>query len=176
MQKTLSVAAFVVASTLCANAEMETHYDITGEWAGEGFVQRNEAARKIRVRCKVAGEEADGTLAFAGTCRAMLIMKREIGVTLTREGDTYTGTYIGSDVGPAALSGTRTEADRLVLKMTFPRGVNGDDIATMTINHTDPDAFSITTVDLMESGADVTTASITFARKGEPIKKAETRR
>ncbi|MEM7693392.1 MAG: hypothetical protein AAF318_03015 [Pseudomonadota bacterium] len=172
MLKMLGLAALFAAGAATAHADVETNYNIAGKWTGKGFVQKNETARKINVRCEVEGKADDGQLAFDGFCRAMLVIKRDIGVTLTRTGDSYAGIYIGSDVGPAELSGTRTDAERLILTMTFPRNVNGDDVAVMTIEHGDPNAFMITTVDDMESGNAITTANISFTRAGAPVKKA----
>lgn len=146
-------------------AEQESVTDISGTWSGKGFVQADENARKIKVRCKIEGNQDATEAAFDGACRAMLIMKRDIGAQLTWDGTNYTGTYKGADVGVAELSGERTDPNQLVLTMKFPREVNGDAVATMTIDHGEPDAFTITTVDEMTSGVEVITSQIRFERE-----------
>lgn len=139
--------------------------DLTGAWEGTGRVQKDENSKPITVRCKIEGSQSPDEIGFAGECRALLIMKRAIGATLSLEGERLSGVYVGSLAGPAALSGTLSDTDLLTLDMTFPREVNGDVDATMLIRRPSDDEFTITTVDTMESGVDVTTSQITFERK-----------
>lgn len=145
-------------------AVADTGFDVSGKWNGKGFVQKDEKSRKMNVTCEVTGARTGDAIGFEGQCRAMLVMKRAIGADLVENGDTYSGTYIGSRVGPADLKGAMEGTGKLVMQMTFPKTVNGDDIATMTIEMPSDDAFTITTVDMMEDGSAVTTADITFER------------
>ncbi|MEM8551071.1 MAG: hypothetical protein AAGF45_01725 [Pseudomonadota bacterium] len=170
VSRTAAALAIAGAMTLTAApsfADEPTATDITGDWSGKGFVQADENARKINVRCKIEGSQDETNVAFEGACRAMLVMKREIGARLVKEGDNYTGTYKGSEVGIAELNGERSVPDQLVLTMTFPREVNGDAVATMTIDHGDPNVLTITTQDEMESGVMVTTSQIVFERESK---------
>lgn len=146
-------------------SESELVGDITGVWKGTGFVQRNETSEPINVRCQIDGMQTELMMGFEGECRAMLVVKRPIGARLAREGDRFTGTYTGSRVGVAELDGALDGDSRIVLDMTFPKEVNGDDKAVMTINNADDGTFTITTVDKMVSGVDVTTSQITFERE-----------
>jgi hypothetical protein len=163
----LTAALAVAASPALAVGEEDTIKiaDISGAWSGSGFVQKNETSDPMKVRCQIEGEQHDDRLGFDGECRAMLILRRAIGATLTRIGDRFEGRYEGSRAGVAALEGAIVEAGRLVLTMRFPREVNGDDVATMTIDTNGGDSFTITTTDRMESGVDVTTSKITFERE-----------
>lgn len=160
----LVAAGLLIATPLGAEETPAT--DIRGAWSGSGFVQKDEKSRKVRVRCTVDGDQSPGIISFDGACRAMLVMKRDIGATLIRDGDSYTGTYKGADVGIAELDGLRTSPSQIVLKMLFPRSVNGDAEAEMIIDHPSDDTFTITTRDKMVSGVDVVTSQITFEREG----------
>ncbi|MBJ3777318.1 hypothetical protein [Acuticoccus mangrovi] len=137
---------------------------MTGPWSGKGFVQKDEGSRPMNVSCKIKGEQTADTIGFAGACRAMLILKREIGAQLKRVGDRFVGTYKGADVGIAELDGSYVDGETVELTMTFPRSVNGDDVAKMTITTPGDGTFTIETSDKMESGVEVTTSSILFSR------------
>lgn len=141
--------------------------DLSGTWRGTGEVQRNENADPINVRCEITGtgNTNNTEFGFAGACRALLIMKREIGAEIVRRGERFSGIYTGSNAGPAALSGTMTEPDTLTLNMRFEREINGDDQAVMTIRRPTDNTFTIVTRDKMESGAEIVTADITFSRE-----------
>lgn len=141
--------------------------DITGKWKGIGYVQKDESSRPVKVRCAIEGKEAGDEISFEGSCRAMLIMKRDIGAWLTRDGESFTGTYKGADAGIAQLDGRETEPRRLELTMTFPRLVHTDDKAIMTIVRPDNNNFSITTTDVMTTGEEIVTSSIDFERESK---------
>lgn len=169
--KTVRIAAAVLVVSALGGAvpaltlEEPGMPDLAGAWTGKGQVQKNDTSNPMNVTCTIEGNKpADNKVGFDGECRAMLIMKRAIGATLTREGDQFTGVYTGSNAGPAELSGTMNGGEELVLSMTFERPVNGDDQAVMTIRRSHEDAFTITTKDRMELGVEVTTSDITFER------------
>lgn len=164
MRSVLAAVAFG-ATALSATAQEPSLPDISGAWQGTGEVQRNENASPVGVRCAIDGRWDVTSVGFDGECRAMLIMKRAIGAELQRQGERYTGVYIGSNAGPAQLDGTLTAPNTLTLNMTFENEVNGDDQAVMTIERTGDDEFRIETRDTMESGVEVTTANITFLRQ-----------
>jgi len=167
MLKRLSFAAALVLTSTAAMADAPAITDITGTWSGSGFVQKDDKSKPINVRCKVEGAQTGENIAFDGSCRAMLVIKRAIGASLVRSGDNYSGTYIGSDVGVAELDGSETTPGTLELGMTFPRDVNGDSVATMTIEAPSEDAFTIRTTDMMESGVKVVTSEVMFQRESD---------
>ncbi len=159
---TAGVSAAVVTPV---GAEETPSLDISGTWKGKGFVQKNEKSGKMNVTCQIEGQEQGDEIGFDGVCRAMMVLKRAIGADILRSGQSYTGTYVGSDAGPAALHGDSQSNGRVVLTMTFPKIVNGDDVATMTIEPSTASMFKITTVDMMDDGeTEVTTSQITFQR------------
>jgi hypothetical protein len=61
------------------------------------------------VSCGVAGQVTEQQIAIGGTCRAAVIVTREIAANLTYDPATgrYVGTYIGSQAGPTRLEGAR---------------------------------------------------------------------
>jgi hypothetical protein len=165
MLRSLSIvacAAVVAGSAVAADAAGD---DISGPWVGTGFVQKDETSKPIRVNCAVEGAQDGDRIGFEGECRAMLVMRREIGAQLVRSGKTFFGTYRGAAVGVAELQGTETDPGTVNLTMTFPREVNGHRTARMTITRPGDGTFTIKTEAQMLSGATVTTSEITFARK-----------
>lgn len=139
--------------------------DIAGAWTGKGKVQQSDTAKPINVSCEVTGEQSSPTdLGFDGVCRALLVMKRPIGATFKLDGDKITGTYTGSLIGVAQLDGVATSPTEWDLKMTFPKEVNGDNIAQMTISNPGDGTFRIQTRDKMTSGVEVTTTDVTFRK------------
>jgi hypothetical protein len=75
----------------------------------------------------------------------------------------YTGTYTGSKIGPAALSGRR-KGDSVILNVTWPKPVNGDTKATMIITST-PNGFTFAVDDLNKpGGSQVRMTDIKLAR------------
>ena len=79
--------------------------DITGPWSGEGYVQKDENSRRVKVRCKIEGEQEGDKIQFEGVCRAMLIMKRDIGAWLTRDGDSVVVEVKAGTKTPTKLEG-----------------------------------------------------------------------
>ena len=63
----------------------------------------------------------------------------------------YTGTYVGSSIGPARLSGKRG-GDAVNLTITWPKPVRGDTTAAMTIRNTGNGQLGITIVDEVPAG------------------------
>jgi hypothetical protein len=107
-----------------------------GSWFGSGRIQRNAATSPWHVNCAINGDRAPDRINIQGRCRAALILQRQIGADLTYDVRTglYRGVYTGARVGPARLSGTRS-GDVMRLTIDWPRPVNGDTRAEMTIHN-----------------------------------------
>jgi hypothetical protein len=165
MKLSLTLMGAVVAAAVASPALAIEAGNINGDWVGKGFVQADEKSRPVNVNCAVEGHHEGDVIGFEGECRAMLVVRREIGANLTRSGDSYTGTYKGANVGLAQLVGQATDGNTVDLTMTFPRAVNGDTLARMTISLPGDGTFTVKTEDEMVSGETVTTSEITFARK-----------
>jgi hypothetical protein len=89
------------ASQLAAAA---FHERFAGQWQGTGTVQRSVDPAPRRVSCGVAGQATEQQIASGGTCRAAVIVTREIAANVTYDPATgrYVGTYIGSQAGSGA--------------------------------------------------------------------------
>jgi hypothetical protein len=106
------------------------------------------------------------TITVSGTCRALLVFSRRVEVTIGYDAasDRYDGIYVGSRIGPARLSGERN-GDTLDLVLTWPRIVNGDRTARMTIRNAGDGRLGIVVVDRPGgAGEPVETTNLTFRR------------
>jgi hypothetical protein len=136
-----------------------------GSFSGSGSVRRNAESGAHDVSCRMTGAASGDRLSLQGSCRAMLIFSRDVGAEVQVAADgSYAGTYIGSVVGPAAISGRR-DGDRIMLDVTWPREVNGDTHATMTITNAGDGSFRILVTDrLGAGGAEVVVTDVTLSR------------
>ena len=135
-------------------AEWDYLSRFAGSFAGGGTVQRNAEENPSQVTCQFVGQPSETGVSMTGKCGAFIFSK-QIRADLSYDAATgrYSGSYIGSSIGPARLSGKRT-GDAIVLTITWPRPVNGDTKATMTIRNTGNGRLAITVTDrLSPSGA-----------------------
>ncbi|WP_181706002.1 hypothetical protein [Chthonobacter rhizosphaerae] len=151
-------AAIIAALVLGGAADAETDFldRFNQSWSGKGKVQRNAKSGVDRVSCDLTGNRAGNRVAIAGTCRAYLVFSRTIAADLTFDPDSgeVTGTYTGSRAGVAKLSGRR-EGDTVRLAMRWPRPVNGDTEAAMTIRTSENGSLRIVVSDALEPGGAV---------------------
>ena len=164
----LSVIAVLAASGQPGSAATdETAYlqRFSGSWTGSGSVQRKAEEGPKRVRCRVKGSPSQTALSMSGTCRAALVFTREIGVEVRADPGSgrYSGTYTGASIGPASVSGRR-RGDTVTLTITWPKPVNGDTKATMTIRNDGTGRLSIAVTDNMPDGGQVQTTNLTFSK------------
>jgi hypothetical protein len=160
MRKMAGAAVAFTLACLClsgAHAAEDTFLDrFKGSWTGSGRVQRNAETSPWQVNCRLTGDTGQDRISIQGNCRAALIIQRQIAANLTydpRSGD-YTGTYIGARVGPARISGTR-KGDVVNLRIAWPRPVNGDTQAEMTIQNTGSGVLRIVVRDNLSPGGPV---------------------
>ena len=138
-----------------------------GTWAGSGKVQREGTSQPRQVTCSVTGNLAGNRISAQGTCRAVVIFSRPIGVDLASDprSGTYRGIYTGSGIGPARLIGTR-RGDAVNLRIEWPRPVNGDTQAAMVIRNDGQGQLRITVADNLTPGGPVQqTSEIVLARQ-----------
>jgi hypothetical protein len=106
-----------------------------GSFSGAGKVRTAANGSPYNVKCNVSGNATESRITLDGTCRAMAVVSRKIGANLTVSPDgTYSGVYTGSKIGPARIRGRR-HGDNVILTVTWPKPVNGDQKATMTISN-----------------------------------------
>jgi len=123
-----------------------------GTFKGGGSVSRNETENATKVNCTMMGTASESSLSMGGTCRAAVIFSRKISADLAVDSSgRYTGTYVGSSIGPASLSGKRN-GDSVNLTITWPKEVRGDTKAAMTIQNSGNGQVSITITDEVPAG------------------------
>ena len=141
------------AGVACAS-EAEYLNRFEGAFEGKGQVRTSADGSPHNVTCKVSGDATETRVNLSGTCTAMAVFSRKIGADLTVSPDgTYSGTYTGSKIGPAAITGRR-EGDQVVLTVNWPKPVNGDKRAKMVISNSG-NGFSFAVEDEASPGGPV---------------------
>ncbi|WP_139315253.1 hypothetical protein [Mongoliimonas terrestris] len=146
-------ALFAAVSSAPAGAQADILDRFNQRWSGKGSVQRNAESDPQTVSCDLSGKRTGNQVAIAGTCRAYLVFSRTIAANLTIDPDTgaVTGTYTGSRVGVASLSGT-IKGDTVELAMRWPKPVNGDTRAAMVIRTAADGSLRIVVSDALTPG------------------------
>ncbi len=123
-----------------------------GSFAGSGQIQLSAKQNPNNVRCSLTGRPSAQGVSIFGECGA-LIFSRRIRADLRYDARSgrYSGIYIGASMGAARLSGRR-HGDTVVLTITWPKPVNGDTKATMTILNPGNGRLLITVTDLLKAG------------------------
>jgi hypothetical protein len=146
-------AAFALAAGAASAQDAESDFlkRFGGSFAGAGGVRTAADSSPWNVKCKINGAPTATSVSLDGSCTAAAVVTRKIGADLKVDSSgAYTGTYTGSKIGPAALSGRR-QGDKVVLNVTWPKPVNGDTKAVMTITATG-DGFVFAVDDLNKPG------------------------
>ena len=164
-----ALSGLALGSMLAAGAAMAEEADFfnrfAGSFAGSGQVQRNAEEGYNEVQCTLTGQPSSSGISMSGQCGAFIFSKQiSADIRYDPASDRYSGTYVGSSIGPASLSGRR-QGDAVVLTITWPQPVNGDTKATMTIRNSGNGQLGISITDQVTPGgptAQVT--SIALAR------------
>ena len=115
-----------------------------GAWAGSGTVI--EGGGPWRVNCSAIGLSTTNRLTVEGICAVSILSVRiAADIRYDPASERFSGTYIGARVGPAHVSG-KSRGDAIILGVTWPKPVNGDQKARMTIVNTG-DKFRLTLLD-----------------------------
>jgi hypothetical protein len=158
------IALGLLAGSLCcspARADEQSFINrFDGNWSGGGQVRRNADSPVFNVTCTVAGDRAAIRMAIDGNCRGAIVVTREIGARVRYDAatGTYSGTYVGARVGPAAISGRR-DGDRVIFTINWPKPVNGSTKAQMTIVNDGRGTLRIQVVSRPKTGGPATTLS-----------------
>jgi hypothetical protein len=120
-----------------------------GSFSGSGTIVEGPDADSHQVRCRftILQQGAAG-LSLQGTCWAYLIVARSVSARLSwdpRSGQA-TGTYTGSRVGTAQLTGRQVGTD-FDLAIEWPKPLYGDTTARMRVTSLDPNRFRIVVTD-----------------------------
>jgi hypothetical protein len=128
-----------------------------GSFAASGTILEGPNANSHQVQCRFTALRQGATsLSFRGTCRAFLIITRSISVDLAWDPQSgrVTGTYTGSRVGTAQLSGRQMGTD-LDLTITWPKPLYGDTTANLRVASVDADRLRIIVMDRIGVGGPV---------------------
>ena len=133
-----------------------------GAWVGSGTVLKFSAP--LTVSCRAVGRPTTNRVVIDGSCSVSIISVR-IGADITYDpqADRYTGTYIGAKVGPAHVVGKRS-GSTVNLAITWPKPVNGDTNARMTIENAGKGSLHLTIFDnLVPGGPEKKTTDVTLS-------------
>ncbi|ANY84294.1 hypothetical protein BB934_39420 (plasmid) [Microvirga ossetica] len=168
--KSIAILSCAIISLTCSSAqasEADFLERFRGTWPGSGKVQREGGSQPRQVTCSVTGSLTENRISAQGQCRAVVIFSRQIGVDLVYDprSGIYRGTYTGSRIGPARLTGTRN-GDVVNLRIEWPHPVNGDTQATMAIQNGGRGTLRITVADNLTPGGPIQqTSEIILARR-----------
>jgi len=149
----VAVALTAVCFSNAGNAaEREFLNRFQGSFSGGGTVHLSSMKGPNKVTCTLSGRPSENGISISGTC-GVAGFSKSVGANLRYNPATgrYTGTYVGASVGAARLSGKR-RGNSVVLTITWPRPVNGDTKATMTISNSGRGSLAITVTDEIEPG------------------------
>ena len=143
----LALAACLLGATGAHADEANFLHSLQGKFAGKGMVRIRTNSPVMNISCSFTSDATASSLLLDGTCRALLIMSREIKADLKVSGTKYTGTYTGSRSGPAGLNGSR-EGNAIKLDIHWAKIINGDRDADMTVEKTGPDSMRMMVIDM----------------------------
>lgn len=160
-----SFALASVQPLTVAAAEFDFLKSLSGNWNGAGTVLTRIGSNPINVNCSFATTAGASDFSMKGNCRGLLVIRRAVSADLTVSGDRYTGTYVGPSGLPSALSGSR-RGNAINLSVRWPRPVNGDRNANMTIEKVGAEGLRLRTIDRdPTTGKTVVTSSIDLQRR-----------
>ncbi len=165
LAKLAALAVCLLPAVAHADADYLTRFD--GAFRGTGSVQREQDASPRRVNCAVDGTQiSPNRLRIAGSCRAAIIVRREIGADIRFDPTSgrFSGSYTGSTKGVSRLSNGRLRGDTLTFTLTYPVTVHGDRTATMTIRNAGNGSFSLAVTDDVD-GVPRRTSDISLQRR-----------
>jgi len=160
----VAVAIASVAPSAPARAGESAYMGLfVGPWVGSGVVVRG--AVSWPVRCRADGQAGLNRVTIGGNCNLSLASVR-IGADITFDPTSgrYTGTYVGAKVGQAKVSGRR-RGDVVNLVITWPKPVNGDTLAHMTISNSGSGTVRIVIFDnVVPGGPEQGTSDVSLSR------------
>lgn len=163
----LSCMAGGVAAMLTVSAAATPLDRYTGSFDAEGMVADGPDATPREVSCDFKVQQRrPNQLALDGTCWAYLIFSRSVSadLSLNPQSGRMIGTYTGSKVGPARLTG-QLEGPTIDVLINWPQPVNGHMTADMRIVSLGPDRLQILVTDSGEHGVPRVTTDLSLARR-----------
>jgi hypothetical protein len=167
-RRSCGVVLLLCVATGSAGAAPAVFDLYTGSFSGSGTIVEGPDASPHQVRCRFTILQQGATgLSLQGTCRAYLIVARSVSARLSwdpRSGQ-VTGTYTGSRVGTAQLTG-RQVGSNFDLAIEWPKPLYGDTKAQMKVVSLDSDRFRILVTDRIGTNGPVrATTDLTLLRR-----------
>jgi hypothetical protein len=123
-----------------------------GAWSGSGMVLNDGGP--MEVGCQAIGQPGMNHLTIKGRCGVFLVsVAISADVSYDPKSGRYSGTYSGGDLA-ARISGKR-EGDTVALDVTWPKPINGDTSAHLTIVNSGQGRLRIVMDDNVTSGGPV---------------------
>jgi hypothetical protein len=139
-----------------------------GSFSGSGTIVEGPDADSHQVRCRFTIlQQGPAGLSLQGTCWAYLIIARSVSARLSWDSrlGQVTGTYTGSRVGTAQLTGRQVGTD-FDLAIEWPKPLYGDTTARMRVVSLDSDRFRIVVTDRIGANGPVrATTDLTLLRQ-----------
>jgi hypothetical protein len=127
---TLAVGVALVAPGAIFAGEGDYIGLFGGAWSGSGMVLVDSGP--MQVGCRAVGQPGVNRLTIQGSCGVFLVsVPISADVSYDPKSGRYTGTYTGGDIA-ARISGKR-QGDTVTLDVTWPKPINGDTSAHLTI-------------------------------------------
>ncbi|MDK1385646.1 hypothetical protein QN224_09530 [Sinorhizobium sp. 8-89] len=138
---------------------------LEGQWAGDGMVKVRINRSPINVSCTFNSQASGPALSMKGTCRGLIVVSRAVGADLQFNGSSYSGFYVGPSGRRAGLTGNR-RGNAINLTIRWPREVNGDRSANLTLQKVGQNGMRLVTTDVdPRSGYSVVTSDINLRRQ-----------
>jgi hypothetical protein len=167
MKLSLSISLAVYLTVLTPPAladEAGFLKSLGGAWSGKGTVLMRIGSSPLNVSCNFDNKAMGTSLAMAGTCRGLLVVRRTVSANMTATGARYHGTYRGPMGMTSTLSGRR-DGQSIILAVRWARETNGDRSAQMTIERIGIDGMRLRTIDKdLKTGKTVVTSDIRLSR------------
>ncbi len=161
---TILMALLCVTAPAAAN-EANFLKSLQGQWTGGGPVRIRVNWSPITVSCNFDTQADNNTLTMKGTCRGLMFMSRSISADIRYRDAGYSGWYIGPKGGRARVNGSRV-GNAIDLIIHWPKTINGDRIADLTVQKIGSNGMKLMTVDVdPKSGKPVVTSDLNLTRK-----------
>jgi hypothetical protein len=163
-QATLIACMVIPLSSSPAAADTGFLRSLDGRWSGGGMVLTKIDGKRMNIDCNFDMNGTDASLTMSGTCKTLLVVRRNITANLKASGERYSGTYVGPSGKPSNLSGAQ-KGNAIKLAVHWAYLTNGDRSAVMTIEKIGDNRLRLQTIDKdPASGRQVVTTRIDLNR------------
>jgi hypothetical protein len=147
-----------------AKADTDFLRSLDGRWNGGGMVLTKINGKRVNIDCDFDMGGQGASLTMSGSCKTLLVVRRNIAASLKASGNRYDGTYVGPSGQPSNLSGSQ-RGNAINLDVHWAHLTNGDRSAVMTIEKMGDNRLRLQTIDKdLTSGKQIVTTRIDLTR------------